>query len=68
MMLLTAIFLFVLWYPFGHFLGVLYSVTAIMGFGTGSILSLTPVCLGHLCKTEEFGKWVGTCYFAGSFG
>ncbi|KAJ5216028.1 uncharacterized protein N7498_002435, partial [Penicillium cinerascens] len=68
MMAITTVFIFVLWYPFGHYLGVLYCFVALLGFGTGSILSLVPVCLGQLCKTEEFGKWFGTCYFVCSFG
>ncbi|KAJ5689581.1 hypothetical protein N7462_003973 [Penicillium macrosclerotiorum] len=68
MMLTTTFLIFVLWYPFGHQIGVLYTFVWFLGFGTGSILSLTPVCVGQICKTEEFGQWVGTCYFIASFG
>ena len=68
MMAITTVFIFVLWYPFGHFIGVLYPFAFLLGFGTGSILSLTPVCVGQICGTEEFGQWFGTCYFVASFG
>lgn len=57
-----------MWYPFGQYLGVLYPFCAILGFGTGTILSLTPVCLGQMCETDKFGVWFGTCYSVASFG
>ncbi|KAJ5635730.1 uncharacterized protein N7484_009043 [Penicillium longicatenatum] len=57
MMATTTILIFVIWYPFGHHIGVLYPFIGCLGFGTGSILSLTPVCVGQICKTEEFGEW-----------
>ena len=68
MVALSVIFIFALWYPFGSFVGVLYPFAFLFGFGTGSIISLTPVCVGQICKTEEFGKWFGTCYFVGGLG
>ena len=30
------------------------------GFASGSNISLTPVCVGQLCETENFGRWYGT--------
>lgn len=68
MMAVTTILIFILWYPFGHYIGVLYPFVGLLGFGTGSILSLTPVCIGQICTTEEFGQWYGTCYLFASFG
>lgn len=38
------------------------------GFGSGSGISLTPVCVGQICKTSEYGTKYGTCYFFVSFG
>ena len=29
----------------------------IFGFGSGSNISLVPVCVGQLCSTEVFGRW-----------
>lgn len=38
------------------------------GFGSGSNISLTPVCVGQLCETEVFGRWYATSYTIVSFG
>ena len=38
------------------------------GFGSGSGISLTPVCVGQICETKEYGRRYGTCYFFVSFG
>ena len=37
------------------------------GFGSGSGISLTPVCVGQICSTREYGTKYGTCYFFVSF-
>ena len=38
------------------------------GFASGSNISLTPVCIGQLCKTEEYGRYYATCYTVVSLG
>ncbi|MCJ1246965.1 hypothetical protein MMC30_004176 [Trapelia coarctata] len=38
------------------------------GFSSGSNISLTPVCVGQLCETEELGRYYATCYTVVSFG
>ena len=38
------------------------------GFASGSNISLTPVCVGQLCDTEEYGRYYATCYTVVSFG
>jgi MFS family permease len=40
----------------------------IFGFASGSNISLTPVCVGQLCDTEEYGRYYATCYTVVSFG
>lgn len=40
----------------------------LFGFASASNISLTPVCVGQLCETEEFGRWYATCYTIVSFG
>lgn len=47
-------------------LTILYAV--VMGFASGSNISLTPVCVGMLCETEEYGRYYATCYTIVSFG
>ncbi|KAK5131807.1 hypothetical protein LTR08_000562 [Meristemomyces frigidus] len=47
-------------------LTIAYSI--LMGFASGSNISLTPVCVGMLCDTEEYGRYYATCYTLVSFG
>jgi MFS family permease len=71
-MIITTIVLCILnfgvWLPFGENHTVLYLLSAFYGFFLNSVLSLTPVCCGQVCRTEDFGKRYGTMYFIQSFG
>ncbi|GAB7353243.1 hypothetical protein MBLNU459_g3755t2 [Dothideomycetes sp. NU459] len=49
-------------------LGLTVSFALFFGFGSGSNISLTPVCVGQLCDTEEYGRYYATCYTIVSFG
>lgn len=40
----------------------------VFGFASGSNISLTPVCVGQLCHTNEYGRYYATCYTIVSFG
>ncbi|KAJ5307113.1 hypothetical protein N7476_007769 [Penicillium atrosanguineum] len=40
----------------------------IFGFCSGSNVSLTPICLGQLCKTQEYGRYYASCFTMVSFG
>ncbi|KAK2024140.1 major facilitator superfamily transporter [Colletotrichum zoysiae] len=45
------------------------SVTAfavLYGFWSGAAISLTPVCVGQVCQTEDYGKRSGTAFFVSS--
>lgn len=53
----------IIWLPFGGHVGALWGYVCIYGFSTGSILSLTPVCIGQISRTEDFGKRYSTAYF-----
>ncbi|KAI1460556.1 MFS general substrate transporter [Annulohypoxylon moriforme] len=47
------------------------SITAfapLFGFWSGAAISLTPVCIGQVCNTENYGKRNGTAFFIASFG
>jgi MFS family permease len=46
-------------------LSIVYSV--IFGFASGSNISLTPVCVGQLCDTSQYGRYYATCYTIVSF-
>lgn len=60
---MAAVFNFVIWLPFGGHIGALWAYTCLYGFTTGSILSLTPVCIGQISSTQDFGKRYSTAYF-----
>lgn len=47
--------------------GVLILFAVVFGFGSGSGISLIPVCVGQLCRTEEYGRYYATCYTVVSF-
>lgn len=47
-------------------LAIVYAL--LFGFASGSNISLTPVCVGQLCDTEEYGRYYATCYTVVSFG
>jgi MFS family permease len=39
----------------------------LFGFASGANISLTPVCVGQLCRTEEYGRYYATCYMIVAF-
>jgi MFS family permease len=66
--LLTIISIFAIWLPFGTTkLGIII-FAVVFGFSSGSNISLTPVCVGQLCKVEEYGRYYATCYTIVSLG
>lgn len=42
--------------------GLTVAFCVLFGFASGSNISLTPVCVSMLCKTEEYGRYYATCY------
>jgi MFS family permease len=48
--------------------GLVVTYALLMGFASGSNISLTPVCIGMLCDTEEYGRYYATSYTIVSFG
>lgn len=48
--------------------GLTITFCVLFGFGSGSNISLTPVCVSMLCDTEEYGRYYSTCYCIVSFG
>ncbi|KAL1881274.1 hypothetical protein Daus18300_001126 [Diaporthe australafricana] len=68
MILCTATFTGAILVPFGSTsIKALYAFAALWGFGSGSFISLTPVCMGKTCETEDYGRYYGTMYFFVSF-
>lgn len=51
-----------LWLPANHSIILFYVMVPVFGFGSGSVMSLAPVCIGELCKVSEYGQRYGTSY------
>lgn len=60
----------VIWlpHPIGHSIVGLYIFSGMYGFASGSLLSLTPTCIGAISKTKDFGKRSGTAFLVLSCG
>jgi MFS family permease len=62
MILFTVIFTSAILVPFGFTsLSALYAFSALWGLGSGSFISLSPVCMGKTCRADEYGRCFGTC-------
>ncbi|KAJ9493658.1 hypothetical protein LTR96_011015 [Exophiala xenobiotica] len=57
-----------LWLPSGSSHALLVVAAFVFGVGSGSNISLTPVCLGQLCKVEEYGAFYTSISGIASFG
>lgn len=58
---------FALWMPADGRLGMIVGYAIVFGFGSGSGISLTPVCVSQLCRVENYGRYYATCYTLVSF-
>ncbi|KAI9779076.1 MAG: hypothetical protein M1839_007742 [Geoglossum umbratile] len=57
-----------IWFSAGGSVGKVVSFALIFGFASGSCISLTAVCVGQLCETEEYGRYYAASYMLVSFG
>ncbi|KAH8880176.1 major facilitator superfamily transporter [Thozetella sp. PMI_491] len=60
--LATVIACFGLWLPAGDTTPGLIIFAIIFGFCSGSNISLVPVAISRLCKTQEYGRYYATTY------
>ncbi|KLJ07674.1 hypothetical protein EMPG_16855 [Blastomyces silverae] len=71
-MIVTVVICFLscacLWLPAGDSVAMLVVYALVFGFGSGSNISLTPVCIGQCCKTENYGRYYATAYTVVSLG
>jgi len=65
---LTIVSVLAIWLPAGNTTAGLVVFAIMFGFGSGSNISLTPVAIGQLCKTEQYGRYYATCYTLVSIG
>ncbi|EXJ76860.1 hypothetical protein A1O3_10505 [Capronia epimyces CBS 606.96] len=57
-----------LWLPAGGSVALMIVYAIVFGFASGTGISLTPVCVGQLCRVENYGRYYATCYTLVSFG
>ncbi|KPI41109.1 Riboflavin transporter MCH5 [Cyphellophora attinorum] len=59
--------IFGLWMPArsSEALNIIFALA--FGFASGSGISLTPVCVGQLCRVENYGRYYATCFTVVSF-
>ncbi|KAK5774239.1 hypothetical protein RI543_004528 [Arxiozyma heterogenica] len=57
----------VIWLPFGKHVIALWIYICLYGFFSGSVLSMTPVCIGQISRTDDFGKRYATAYCLQAF-
>ncbi|KAI9649674.1 hypothetical protein NHQ30_002255 [Ciborinia camelliae] len=57
-----------LWLPASNSTAMAVVFALIFGFVSGSNLSLSPVCVGQMCKTENYGRYYSTCWMVVAFG
>ncbi|KAJ2966051.1 hypothetical protein NUW58_g10760 [Xylaria curta] len=57
-----------LWYTAGTNAAQVISFAPPLRVLVGCAISLTPVCIGQVCRTEDYGKRSGTAFFLASFG
>lgn len=62
MILLSAISCLAVWLPAGGSTAGLVVFAVVFGFASGSSIGLIPVCIGRLCRTQEYGRYYATCY------
>lgn len=59
---LTVVGCFGVWLPLGHTKPGIVVFALLFGFASGSNISLVPVAIGRLCRTQHYGRYYATCY------
>lgn len=54
----------VVWLPFGETMPGVVVFAVLIGFASGNNISISPVCIGRLCKTQHYGRYYATSYTA----
>lgn len=49
-------------------LGLLITFVVIYGFASGANITLTPICIGQLCSTQDYGRYYASAFTVCSFG
>ncbi|KAL2874238.1 hypothetical protein SGCOL_010606 [Colletotrichum sp. CLE4] len=66
-LVLSIIACLAVWLPAGSSMAGIVVFVVLFGFASGNNISISPVCIGKLCKTESYGRYYATAYTAASF-
>lgn len=64
---LSFIACFGVWLPAGHTKPGVVIFAILFGIGSGTSISISPVCVGQMCKTQNYGRYYATTYTLVSF-
>lgn len=65
---MCAVSILGLWLPAGGSKALLVVFTVVLGFASGGNVSLLPVCVGQLCDSREYGRFLSSVMLVASFG
>ncbi|KAF4124505.1 Major Facilitator Superfamily [Geosmithia morbida] len=65
--LLSIVSCLCVWLPSGSSPAGLIVFAVLFGFASGNGVSISPVCIGRLCHTNEYGRYYATAYTIVSF-
>ena len=55
------------WLPAGRTAAGVVVFAVVFGFASGTSIAIAPVCIGKLCRTQEYGRYYATAYSVVSF-
>ncbi len=65
--LLALVACLCIWLPLGHTSAGIIVFSVLFGFASGTSIAIAPVCIGRMCKTQEYGRYYATTYTVVSF-
>ncbi|ODA78677.1 hypothetical protein RJ55_06059 [Drechmeria coniospora] len=65
--LLSLVACLCVWLPLGHTTAGIVIFSILFGFGSGTSIAIAPVCIGRMCKTQNYGRYYATTYTVVSF-
>ncbi|PHH66357.1 hypothetical protein CDD81_7412 [Ophiocordyceps australis] len=65
--LLSLVACLCVWLPLGHTTAGIIVFALLFGFASGNSIAIAPVCIGRMCKTQNYGRYYATAYTVVSF-
>ncbi|POR37487.1 Major facilitator superfamily domain, general substrate transporter [Tolypocladium paradoxum] len=65
--LLSLVACLCVWLPLGHTAAGIVVFSVLFGFASGTSIAISPVCIGRMCKTQNYGRYYATTYTVVSF-